>query len=90
MTFAQFIGSGTTGIIGAINTVVVPLIGALLFLVFIWGVVKYFFFNNGGDTEKLKEGRDFIFWGLLGIVLFFSVWGFVNVLLSTLGIAPSA
>ena len=90
MTFAKFIGSGTTGIIGVINTVVVPLIGALIFLVFIWGVVKYFFINNGGDADKLKEGRDFIFWGILGIVVFFSVWGFVNLLLSTLGIAPAA
>jgi len=90
MTFAQFIGSGTTGVIGVINTVVVPLIGALIFLVFIWGVVKYFFINNGGDADKLKEGREFIFWGILGIAIFFSVWGFVNLLLSTLGIAPSA
>ena len=89
MTFAQFIGSGTTGIIGVINTVVVPIITALAFLVLIWGIVKYFFINNGGDSEKLKEGRDFIFWGILGMVLFFSIWGFVNLLLSTLGIAPS-
>ena len=56
MTFAQFVGSGSEGIIGVINTVVVPLIGSLIFLVFIWGVVKYFFINNEGDTEKLKEG----------------------------------
>lgn len=90
MTFAQFVGSGTTGIIGVINTVVVPLIGAFIFVVFIWGVVKYFFINNEGDTKKLEEGRNFIFWGILGMVMFFSVWGFVNLLLSTLGIAPSA
>lgn len=86
VTFKDFIG----GIVGIINTVVVPLIGSLIFLVFVWGVVKYFFFNNNGDTAKLKEGRDFIFWGILGMVVFFSVWGFVNLLLSTLGIAPAA
>ena len=90
MTFAQFVGSGSEGIIGVINTVVVPLIGSLIFLVFIWGVVKHFFINNEGDTEKLKEGRDFIFWGILGMVVYFSIWGFVNLLLSTLGIAPAA
>lgn len=86
MTFAQFVAD----IIGVINTVVVPLIGALIFLVFIWGVVKYFFLNNEGDSAKLKEGREFIFWGILGMVVFFSVWGFVNLLLSTLNIAPAA
>ncbi len=89
MTFAQFIGSGSTGIIGLINTIVVPVIFALAFLVFIWGVVKYFFIN-GDDEEKHKEGRAFIFWGILGMVVLFSVWGFVNLLLSTLGIMPSA
>jgi len=90
MTFAQFIGSGSTGIIGAINTVVVPVIFALAFLVFIYGIVKYFFINNGGDEGKIAEGRQFAMWGILGMVLLFSVWGFVNLLLSTLGIAPRA
>ena len=87
MTFAEFVGSGTTGIIGVINTVVVPFVGALVFLVFIWGVLKYFFFSNKGDEKELAEGKEFIFWGIIGIVVFFSVWGFVNLLLSTLGIA---
>jgi len=90
MTFAQFIGSGSTGIIGAINTVVVPVIFALAFLVFIYGIVKYFFINNGGDEGKIAEGRQFAMWGIIGMVVLFSVWGFVNLLLSTLGIAPRA
>ncbi len=87
MTFKQFIGSGDTGIIGIINTVIVPVIFALAFLVFIWGVFK--FVANAGDETKRTEGRKFILWGLLGIVVLFSVWGFVNLLLSTLGIMPS-
>ncbi len=87
MTFAQFIGSGSTGIIGIINTVIVPLIFALTFLVFIWGVISYFFIH-GADEAKRSEGRQFIFWGVLGMVVLLSVWGFVNLLLSTLGIMP--
>jgi hypothetical protein len=86
MTFATFIGSGSTGIIGVINTVVVPLIFAFSFAAFIWGIAKYFFFHNEGDEKKLAEGRSFIIWGILGLVVLFSVWGFVNLLLSTLGI----
>ena len=88
-TFAQFVGSGSTGIIGIINLVIVPVIFALAFLAFIWGVVKYFFIN-GGDEKGREEGKQFILWGLLGLVVLFSVWGLVNLLLSTLGIAPSA
>jgi hypothetical protein len=87
MTFAQFIGNGSTGLIGALNTVVVPVIFTLAFLVFVWGVAKYFFFSEG-DEEKRSEGRQFIFWGILGMALLFSVWGFVNLLLSTLGLTP--
>ncbi len=87
MTFAQFIGSGSTGVIGVVNTVIVPVIFALVFLVFIWGVVKHFFISS--DDEKSRgEGRQFIFWGIIGMVVLFSVWGFVNLLLSTLGIRP--
>jgi len=89
MTFAQFIGNGSTGIIGILNTIVVPFIATLIFGVFIWGVFKYFFWNNDGDVKKLQEGKDFVIWGVVGMAVFFSVWGFVNILLSTLGIAPT-
>jgi len=88
MTFKQFIGNGDTGIIGIINTVIVPVIFALAFLVFVWGIVNYFFIS-GGDETKRAEGRQFTMWGIIGIVVLFSVWGFVNLLLSTLGIMPS-
>jgi hypothetical protein len=30
-----------------------------------------------------------MFWGILGIAMLLSVWGFVSLLLSTLGISPS-
>ena len=93
-SFKVWIGSGTSGIIGLLNTVVIPVIFGLAFLVFIWGVVKYFFIKPSGadsfsDRGGYGEGRQFILWGLLGMVVLFSVWGLVNMLLSTLGIAPS-
>ena len=88
MTFAQFVGSGSTGLIGLLNTVVVPVIFALAFLVFVWGVANYFFFGVGDETKR-TEGKQFILWGVLGMVVLFSVWGLVNLLLSTLGLTPS-
>ncbi len=89
MSFREFIGSGESGIIGAINTIAVPTILALAFAVFVWGVVSHFFLN-GDDEGKRGEGRQFIFWGILGMMMLFSVWGFVNLLLDTLclGSAP--
>lgn len=94
MTFAQFIGSGSNGIIGVINTIIVPLIFGLAFLVFVWGIVKHFFLNPAskdsfGERGGYGEGRQFIIWGILGMVVMFSVWGIVRMLLFTFGISPS-
>jgi len=92
MTFAQYVGVDSSGhltgggFLGLLNTVVVPVIFALSFLVFVWGVVNYFFLH-GGEEAKREEGRMFILWGLIGLVVLFSVWGFVGILLSTLGIS---
>ena len=52
MTFAQFIGSGNTGIIGILNTVAVPIIFALSFAAFVWGVLNYFFLNGGNENRN--------------------------------------
>ena len=87
-SFKDLVGSGSTGFIGLLNTVLVPLIFALSFAAFVWGVVSYFFIH-GDDDKKRAEGRQFILWGVVGLVVMFSVWGFVNIMLSTLGIAPS-
>jgi hypothetical protein len=89
MTFAQIVGSGSTGIVGAINTIVVPIIFALAFAFFIWGVLKYVFID-GLDPKKQATARSFIIWGILGMVVLFSVWGFVNIALSTFGISPNS
>lgn len=83
MTFADFVGDANTGILGAINVFVVPLILSLSFLVFVGGVV-YYFFLHGGEEGKRAEGRNFVFWGILGLTLLISVWAVVNILLSTL------
>lgn len=87
-SFKDYIGSGTTGIVGLLNVVVVPVIFALAFLVFVWGIVNYFFLHGDDETQR-DEGRKFVLWGLIGMIVLFSVWGFVNIMLSTLGIAPA-
>jgi hypothetical protein len=85
-TFKSFIGTSSSGIIGVLNTVVVPTIFTLAFGAFIWGVVNYFFLHGTEETKR-KEGRYFILWGIIGMVVLVSVWTFVKLLLSTLGIA---
>ena len=74
---------------GIINTFIIPIIFAFAFVVFVWGIVSYFFIH-GSDETKRTEGKKFAFWGVIGMVVLLSVWGFVNLVLSTLGIMPRA
>ena len=69
-------------IIGIINGIFIPVIMAIAFLVFIWGVYKYFILGAANETEKM-EGRKFALWGIIGFVVIFSVWGLVNVVVGT-------
>lgn len=64
-------------IIGLFNTVVVPLIFALAFIVFLWGVFQAFILGANNE-EKRKEGAQFVLWALIGFVVMISIWGLVN------------
>lgn len=69
-------------LIDIINNVLVPLLFALSFLTFIWGVFQYFI-AGGADEEKRKQGQQLIIYGIIGFALMVSVWGLVNLLLAT-------
>jgi len=62
-----------------INGTLVPLVFALAFLVFIWGVFQYFI-QGGGDETKREQGKQLMLWGIIGFVLMVSIWGIVNIL----------
>ncbi len=70
-------------IIGLLNTVVVPLVFALAFIVFLWGVFQAFILGANNE-EKRKEGAKFVMWALIGFVVMISIWGLVNLAKSLL------
>ncbi len=84
MTFKTWVD----GILAIGNQAVIPLIIAAAFVVFLFGLVKYFFFA-GESEEGRRAGKQLAFWGLLGLALLFAAWGIVNLLLDTLGFAGS-
>ncbi|MBA3789423.1 hypothetical protein H0X32_03475 [Patescibacteria group bacterium] len=72
-------------IITFINTVAVPVIFAIAFIVFVFGVFQYFIFGRGNE-EAAKQGRSLMLYGLIGFFLMVSVWGLVNILVGSIGL----
>lgn len=79
-TFAEVVN---TGVVPFFDSYVIPLLYALLFLLFIFGMFRYFF--TGGD-ENREKGKYFALWAIIGMVAVFSVWGVVNLLLNVLAV----
>ncbi len=85
LTFAQALTSvQSVGqfVINMINTVAVPVLFAVAFVVFIFGIFQYFILA-GGDEEKRANGRSLMLYGIIGFFLMVSVWGLVNILVGT-------
>lgn len=69
-------------IINTIQNIFVPVLFALAFIVFLWGVFDVFIL--GAQSEETKErGKNLMLWGLIGFFVMVSVWGLVNILTGT-------
>ena len=95
MNFSLTISSGA-GACGAIcslastilyliNDVAVPVIFAIAFIVFLYGIAKAYIFS-GGDSTAVAEGHKLVLWGIIGFVVMISLWGLVNIVASTFGL----
>jgi hypothetical protein len=71
---------------GIINGVLVPVLIAIAFITFLWGIYKYFIKSASNESEK-GEGRMFALYGIIGFVIIFSVWGIVNIFMGTLNLS---
>jgi hypothetical protein len=71
-------------IVTFINGTLVPLVFALAFLVFIWGMFKTFILG-GSDPGKQEEGKQLMLYAIVGFVIMVSLWGIVNLLADGFG-----
>lgn len=62
----------------------IPLVVALAVAMFIWGVVQYVI--NSDEEAKKAKGKQFMIWGIIGLVVMFGVWGIVKIVGTTFGI----
>ncbi|HEY4509129.1 MAG TPA: hypothetical protein VJC13_02500 [Candidatus Paceibacterota bacterium] len=57
------------------------------FVYFIYGIIK--FLTLDAADKSRKEAQDSIMWGIVGMVIMFSVYGIIKFVLATFGIAPA-
>lgn len=67
-----------------INDVLVPVLFAVAFIVFLYGIAKAYIFSLGSDD--VSKGHKLMLWGLIGFAVMISVWGLVNVVANTFGL----
>jgi hypothetical protein len=87
-------GGATTGseigtfmgyVLKFINDVVIPFILAIGFLMFIWGIFKFFILGGANDEAK-ESGKSLIMYAISGFVIILAFWGIVNIISNGLGL----
>ncbi|MBN2094021.1 MAG: hypothetical protein JW740_01470 [Candidatus Zambryskibacteria bacterium] len=62
---------------------VIPFLAAVAFLVFVWGIAK--FIRAAGSEKEIKDSKNLIIWGVIGIFIMVSIWGIIAFLSSEFG-----
>ena|SRR5690606_27588217 len=82
----QIDGTDLSSLLGSIimfiNSVLIPFIWAIAFIVFIWGVFQYFI-AGGANEEQRDKGKQLVIWGVIAFFVMSSVWGIVNLFRGT-------
>jgi hypothetical protein len=78
-------GIGET-ILYIINSVLVPVLFAVAFFVFLYGIAKAYIFSGGSEEERAK-GHKLVLWGVIAFAVMISIWGLVNVVANTFGLS---
>ena len=81
-------GSGITDLTSLINffsctliNSVSPLLVSLAVISFVYGIIQYFLYPD--NEEKRKQGKTFMFWGIVTLFVMVSIWGLVGIFSST-------
>ena len=73
---------------GIINSIIDPII-LLLFsagvFLFMWGLLV--FLLNADKPDKRKTGQDHMLWGIIGVFIMATVFGIIEIILSTFGLS---
>ncbi|MDB5260072.1 MAG: hypothetical protein JWN37_303 [Candidatus Nomurabacteria bacterium] len=85
-SLGTFVDAITSSVVRALATLF--LAGAVA--AFFFGIVNYLIGARDGDQTKIKNGNQFMLWGLIAIFVMFSVWGIVKYAQGILGLPSSS
>ena len=75
-TFAEVLG-----ILQGLLNGLFPILIAFAVVIFLWGVLKYI--RSSDNPDQRTEGRELMVYGIIAIFVMVSLWGLVNVIVST-------
>ncbi len=67
-----------------ITNLLIPILFALAFIVFFWGVSK--FILNSNKPEEIKNGRNYMMWGILVLFILLTFRTIIGLVSNDLGI----
>lgn len=73
--------NGLIDLIASLIKRIIPLLIAVAVILFIVGVIKYVM--SGDDEEARGKSRNLMIYGIIGIFVIVSIWGFVAILRGT-------
>ena len=82
-------GNLLVDILSLANNVLIPFILGIGFLVFVWGMFKFFIYG-GADDDAKTSGKSLMVYATLGFVLIIVFWGVVNLIASSTGLDRDA
>jgi hypothetical protein len=65
----------------------IELIFAISFVYFIYGIIKFVRTDADDKSATRSEARSAIMWGIVGMVIMFSVYGLIAFVLNTFGVS---
>lgn len=77
---------GVKGIIELFTLIglrLIPFLGVLAFLVFVWGVARYI--KSAGNEKEIKDSKNLLIWGVVGLFVLVTIWGIIAFLRSEFG-----
>jgi hypothetical protein len=69
-------------IIGRIISALLGISGALALLMFVWGGMQWL--TSGGNTDRIKKGKDTLVWAVIGLVVIFTSYAIVRAVITAL------